>query len=252
MTRTLSRWSVIAALCSALGCGGDATGPSLGEADLRILFLGNSLTYTNDLPGLVETVAEVAGHDVETLSIAHPNYGLGDHWVTGAPQVIREVRPDIVILQQGPSTLSSSRAYLLQWADSLARVAREVGARPALLMVWPPDDPRYTFDAVRSSYRAAAEAVNGMFIPAGSAWLEAWEADEQFALYGPDRFHPAPLGSIVAALTVVATLFDGSLVGLPARMIPTDRSRPDIVLSAGEVEVLYPAVDRAVAELAIR
>jgi hypothetical protein len=201
---------------------------------------------------MVETVAEMAGYDVETRSIAQPNYGLGDHWVSGAPQAIRDLRPDIVILQQGPSTLAESRAYLIQWADSLARVAREVGARPALLMVWPPDDPQYSFGAVLASYRAAAEAVGGMFIPAGVAWLEAWKADGQFVLYGLDGFHPAPLGSVVAALTIVGTLFDQSLVGLSARMIPTKPSRPEILLTVGAVELLYPAVDRAVADFAIR
>lgn len=234
------------------GCGGDPTGPALPDADLRILFVGNSLTYANDLPGLVETVAEVAGHSVETASVAYSNYGLGDHWAAGIQSTIRELRPDIVVLQQGPSTLPESQAYLREWTDSLSRVIREVGAEPALLMVWPPEDPRYTFAAVHASYRAAAQDVGGIFIPAGIAWLEVWKADPQFVLYAGDRFHPAPLGSVVAALTVVRTLFDESLVGLPARMIPEGAGRPEILLTVGAVEKLFPAVDRAVEDYAIR
>lgn len=242
----------VVALGSTATCGGDPTGPSLPEADLRILFVGNSLTYANDLPGMVETIAEVAGHSVETAMVAHPDFGLGDHWVSGTPEVIRDLRPDVVVLQQGPSTLPESQAYLREWTDSLNRVIREVGARPALLMVWPPEDPRYTFAAVHASYRAAAQDVAGIFIPAGISWLEAWKADSRFVLYAADRFHPAPLGSVVAALTVVRTLFDESLVGLPARMIPQGPDRPEILLTVGAVDLLFPAVDRAVEDYAIR
>ncbi|NIP61012.1 MAG: hypothetical protein GWM92_00440, partial [Gemmatimonadetes bacterium] len=46
----------LAAQAAALpGCssGPGLSGPGPAEADLRLLFVGNSLTYTNDLPNLV-------------------------------------------------------------------------------------------------------------------------------------------------------------------------------------------------------
>lgn len=254
----LSLWPSVRPLLLAgaafgiLGCSSDPTGPGWDDADLKILFVGNSLTYVNDLPGLVETVAEVAGHSVETEVIANPNFGLGDHWVAGTPGQIRQLQPDIVILQQGPSTLASSQAYLREWTDSLSRVIREVGAEPALLMVWPPDDPQYSFGAVLASYRAAAEDVGGIFIPAGVSWLEVWKQDSAARLWGADGFHPAPLGSIVAALTVVRTLFDESVADLPEQMIPQGPGRPRIDLSPAEAAVVLSAVDRAVEAHAFR
>lgn len=235
-----------------LGCYDDPTGPGWDDADLKILFIGNSLTYVNNLPGLVETIAEVSGHSVETDAVASPNFGLGDHWVSGAPGRIRDLRPDVVVLQQGPSTLASSQAYLREWTDSLSRVIREVGAEPALLMVWPPNDPQYSFGAVLASYRAAAEDVGGIFVPAGVSWLEVWKADADAQLWGLDGFHPAPLGSIVAALTIVRTLFDESLVGLPERLVPERDGRPTIELTPAEAAIVYAAVDRAVEAHALR
>jgi hypothetical protein len=250
---TISRllWLPFAIALGLPGCGDAPTEPTLEDPDLTVMFVGNSLTYTNDLPGLVETVAEAAGYAVETISIAGPNYGLGDHWVTGTPRSIREQRPDVVVLQQGPSTLAESRAYLVEWADSLARVAREVGAEPALLMVWPPDDPDFSFGAVYASYLAAAEAVDGSFMPAGMAWVEVEKTDRTLALYGPDGFHPAPLGSVVAAMTVVETLFEGSVRDLPPTMTPTRRN-PDISMPAETLETVVGAVQRAVERYARR
>ena len=238
-------WLSLALSLGPVGCGEDPTEPTLEDPDLTVMFVGNSLTYTNDLPGLVETVAEAAGYAVETISIAGPNYGLGDHWVTGTPRSIREQRPDVVVFQQGPSTLAASRAYLVEWTDSLARVAREVGAEPALLMVWPPDDPDYSFGAVYASYLAAAEAVDGTFIPAGMAWVEVGKSDGTLALYGPDGFHPGPLGSVVAAMTIVETLFEDSVRDLPPEMTPSRRN-PDISMPPATLETLVGAVQRAV------
>lgn len=242
---------LLATVSTASACNDEPTGPTLGEADLRVLFIGNSLTYTNGLPGLVETVAEAAGISIETAMSAHPNFGLGDHWGAGAPALIRDLRPDIVVLQQGPSTLASSQAYLREWTDSLARVAREVDAVPALFMVWPPDDPQYSFGAVLASYRAAAVDVDGAFIPAGVAWLESWKGDPQLRLYGLDGFHPSQLGSIVAALTIVGTLTDAGLASLPATMQPSGGG-PTITLTPAERAVILPAVERAVAGHGIR
>ncbi len=67
-----------------LGCSDDPTGPPDPNA-LAILFIGNSLTYTNDLPALLEQLLEVAQDDpVHIESVALPDYGLPDHWVSGS------------------------------------------------------------------------------------------------------------------------------------------------------------------------
>ena len=48
-------------------------------ADLRILFIGNSLTYINDLPSMVRRIGEIDGREIETTMVAAPNYSLEDH-----------------------------------------------------------------------------------------------------------------------------------------------------------------------------
>src|SRR6185295_3078149 len=92
-----------------LSCSKDeATTPS-GDAT-RVLFIGNSLTYTNDLPSMVEAVASAAGMTFVTQSIALANYALIDHWNDGVAQgTIRNGNFDFVVLQQGPSSLQLSR-----------------------------------------------------------------------------------------------------------------------------------------------
>lgn len=171
-----------------------------------MLFVGNSLTYTNDAPGMVAALAQADGVDLQHAVVAAPNFGLGDHWASGIEDVIRELAPDVVVLQQGPSSLESSRAYLLEWAGRIGEVVTEAGGRSALFMVWPESTRQEAFDAVRENYAAAAELLDGIFIPAGETWRAAWQLDPELPLYGPDGFHPSQLGSQAAALTIYAML----------------------------------------------
>jgi hypothetical protein len=186
---------------AALGCG-DA-GPG-GTDAVRVLFVGNSLTYTNDLPGMLERLAAAGGVvEIDTRDVSQPNYALEDHWNTPESRAALDRGDwDVVILQQGPSSLPESRVNLVAWAETWAAAIRARGAVPALYMVWP-DRSRLTFfDDVRDSYQAAAEAADGAFYPAGEAWRSAWARDSTLALYGPDNFHPSALGTYLAALTI--------------------------------------------------
>ena len=227
-----SRLAIVLTLL--LGCAGEAgqepkgpprerPGPK-GErpepkAGLRVLFIGNSLTYSNDLPMIVEALAKAAGQDWQVDSVTYGGYSLDDHWSHGAaPKAISRQRWDVVVLQHGPSTLPSSRAELRSSARKYDKIIRKAGARPALYMVWPPLDRFAYFDAVRDSYSQAAADVNGIFIPAGEAWRAAWKRDPDAPLYSGDDFHPSVLGSYTAALSIYGMLSGRSPEGLPSRL----------------------------------
>ncbi|MCG6989810.1 MAG: hypothetical protein LJF06_16745 [Gemmatimonadetes bacterium] len=219
----------------------------LPEAELRVLFVGNSLTFVNRLPAIVQTIAEASGHDLAQADISSPNFSLEDHWYAGAPDIISRLAPDVVVMQEGPSSLPENQIYLRDWTQKLDESVRAVGGRSALFMVWPEQARQATaFPAVRTSYSNAAEAVDGIFIPAGEAWMELWSLDAHAALYGPDGFHPSTLGSLVAALTIYRMLFDEPVTDLPARLAPTTPGLPIIVMDSTRAVMVYQAVETAV------
>ena len=180
----------------------------IGPADLRVLFVGNSLTHSNDLPGVVAALAADAGLSFAHATVARPGWSLQEHWQAGIAEVIASVAADVVVLQQGPSSLPESRTHLAYWTGRLAPVIRGAGGEPALLMVWPDRSRAAFFPDVRESYAAAAASVDGIFIPAGQAWVHAWEIDGTLALWGADDFHPTYLGTLAAAMAAFAVLFD--------------------------------------------
>jgi len=180
--------------------------------------VGNSLTATNDVPRLVETIAVAGGQPRPlTRTIAVGGFSLEDHWNRGeAQRAIAEGQWDVVVLQQGPSALLESRRLLVDYARRFDEVIRQSGGKPALYMVWPSLDRRQDFVGVSQSYRAAARAVDGSVLAVGDAWRLVLQQHRDIKLYSEDRFHPTLAGSYLAALVIYESLYDRSSVGLPA------------------------------------
>ncbi|MFN2316861.1 MAG: hypothetical protein ABR551_07070 [Gemmatimonadales bacterium] len=178
------------------------------DADLRMLFIGNSLTYTNDMPRMVQHLANAAARSFAYGVAAAPNYSLEDHWADGITSTIAAQRADIVVMQQGPSSVPANQQHLAFWAGQLEPSIRAAGGIPALYMVWPEVSRLSAFDAVRDAYFYAAEAVEGLFLPAGEAWRAAWARDPGLTTYNPDGFHPSVIGSMAAALTIFTVAFE--------------------------------------------
>ena len=187
---------------------------------LRVLFVGNSLTATNDLPAIVGELARAdSAVSLETASVVYPGVSLDDHLVNGAAaRRIAEGGWDFVVLQQGPSGLPESRTALIASTRQFAALCEPVGTRVALFGVWPASNRRSAFDSVTASYAAAADAVGGGLLPAGRAWELAWQQNPLLPFYGPDGFHPGPYGSYLAALVIYQGLTGRSAIGLPAAM----------------------------------
>ena len=190
--------------------------PGIG-AGARVLFIGNSLTQGNDVPGMVGTLAAAAGLGWHVDAQLLGGAGLQEHWERGLAQSkIRSGSWDAVVLQQGPSSLPESRANLRQWAGEFDVLVRQAGGRSALYMVWPESSRFAWFDRVRDSYALAARDIDGWFLPAGESWRAAWAEEPGLQLYGGDGFHPTLAGSWAAALTIFAGLSGRSTAGLPA------------------------------------
>lgn len=223
-----------------LSCGSGMT-PEDPDPALRVLFIGNSLTYTNDLPGMLGWMLAETGTPAGVAAVAKPNYGLEDHWRDGEARARLAEGWDVVVLQQGPSA-TEGRPSLLEYSARFAAEIRAAGARPALYMVWPSERRRFDFDGVSASYRMAADTIDGLLFPAGEAWRAAWRRDPLLPLYGPDGFHPSPTGTYLAALVLFSRLSDADPADLPAT-IPAPGG--DLALSTERAFLLRQAAHEA-------
>lgn len=232
-------------LCPAPGCGDGVAAPE--PDDFAVLFVGNSLTYANGLPHMLQQLFVLAGEESPVVGEeAFPNFGLEDHWVTGARERIAQGGWDVVVLQQGPSA-TEGRPSLLEYSRLFAEDIRAAGGEPALYMVWPAATRSFDFAGVSDSYATAADLVDGLLFPVGEAWLAAWRVDPEMELYGPDGFHPSLTGTYLAALVMYQQLSGNDPRLLPA-VIPGPSGAVDI--GAERAGLLQQAAFEANAEFA--
>jgi len=208
---------------------------------MRVLFIGNSLTYANDLPLMVQALAKAGGKDMYVESVSYPNYNFEDHWNNGeALKALARMKWDFVVMQQGPSSLIENREDMRKWAKRFAPKIRKNGARQALYMVWPSLDRVAYFDDVREAYSLTAADVRGAFLPAGEAWRAAWRKDPKAPLYDSDDFHPSNAGTYTAALSIYGMLYKVAPQNLP----------PRLALANGDVVDLPPALAKLLQDAA--
>jgi hypothetical protein len=228
---------VATAACSSpdtqLSLGADAGAPAVeagvsdaslaGAADAdaarptRVLFIGNSYTAVNDLPGVVSRFGgfEVAEHT--------PG---GQTWEGHAadPEVAALILKgwDYVVLQD-----QSDQAFIattgvkpaLQWLDAEIKAT---GAKTVLYMTWAKhEDGELITEATRfledvllvRYYQRHAEAIGALVAPVGRAWERALR-DPTVVLHAADGSHPTEAGTYLAACVLYATLTGKSPVDL--------------------------------------
>lgn len=186
-----------------------AVAQSFSQGTIKILYVGNSLTYYNDLPAMVEEIGKRQGITIESTRLLNPDYAIEDHLKEG--KVILELQAshyNFVVAQQGPSARPESQANLLEFSQKLSVECKKNKTRMALYMVWPSKARSFDFESVIKSYTNAARRSSSILCPAGRAWLVAWSRDPALPLYDKDEFHPSITGSFLAALVIYGTLVE--------------------------------------------
>lgn len=209
----IKSWLLIIVMLLLAHCQVQASVCEIKNTDIdsatTLLFVGNSLTYTNNLPALVETFAKKKGRKIKTIMLAYPDYALEDHWNEGKlQQLMATEHIDYVIVQQGPSSQQEGRKLLLDYGARIKTLCDTHHARLAFFMVWPAVANFGTFDAVIKNYSDAATQTNSILCAVGKTWKENCISNSDYSWYGPDRFHPSPKGSEVAAEIIYRSLFN--------------------------------------------
>lgn len=212
-------------------------------APLRVLFIGNSYTYVNDLPALVVRLAAEgarrgSGPTITVDSVTVGGATLASHWAQNtAPARVMGGGWSAVVLQGQSVEPALDPASFRTYAVRFGELAAGAGARPVLYATW----PRRAGDAVYAepwsggspeafnarldeAYASAAAAVGGVTAHVGNAWMAALRARPSVDLYDPDGSHPSPAGTWLAGCVMYRALtgrdapegLDGAVAGVAA------------------------------------
>ncbi|WP_375581051.1 SGNH/GDSL hydrolase family protein [Marivirga tractuosa] len=172
----------------------------------HILFVGNSLTYTHDMPALFKQVAKENDIKVKVKTLAKPNYALEDHWLEGSLQMeIAKGKYDYIILQQAPSQ-QDGKDMLINYGKKIKELCEQNGSQLAFFMVWPSMKHYSSFEGVIDNYRFASEQTDAILCPVGEEWKTYFEQTDDFSFLSEDGFHPSVKGSKSAAKIIFESL----------------------------------------------
>ncbi len=188
-----------------------------GSASLKVLFIGNSFTARNDLPGLIAKLAAARGKSLEHHLISAGGASLRTHWNAGeARKAIEKGHYDRVVLQE-QSTLPVKNAKRMHENVRLFDEAiKAAGSTTVLYMTWARLNAPESQQAITDAYAGVGRELGATVVPVGLAWQRFLRRHERPVLHDKDQSHPTLAGSYLAGCVFFAVLFQESPVGVDA------------------------------------
>jgi hypothetical protein len=182
---------------------------------VRILFVGNSFTARNNLPGLLKGLAAQRGVEIEFKLISAGGASLRQHLNAGqALSAIASGGYDVVVLQEQSTLPVKSAERFRESARDFDAAITAAGARTALYLTWARRNAPESQAALTNAYGGAAVELGATLIPVGLVWERFLATHDEPVLHDQDNSHPALAGSYLAACVFLIALLTEDPVGL--------------------------------------
>ncbi len=216
--------------------------PVPGSAPIKFLFVGNSMTNRNDLPGTFKRYVEskYPELEIEVAMLAPDGETLNGHKNTGAVAAkIKEMRPNYLILQPGAEILAGyqiddSPKVLTEPVKFFAAAqffmdqAHAVDAIPVLFSY---QLKRTTLGVdlafIDYPFARAAQLGEAKLVRAGQMIADLSGPLQQSLIAG-DGMHPSPIGTLAGAIAIAQTLFGAPPANTNTRQVETPLTQPEV------------------------
>jgi hypothetical protein len=186
---------------------------------MNILFIGNSFTQRNNLPGLIARMAEARGHELTHTLISAGGASLRQHWNAGkAPRAIETGAYERVVLQEQSTLPIKNAARFAENVRLFDPAIKAAGAQTVLYLTWARAHAPESQQVLTDAYTTIGAELGATVVPAGEAWRRFLAKHPEPVLHDKDQSHPALAGSYLAACVFYAVLFDDSPVGIDAEV----------------------------------
>ena len=192
---------------------------------MRVLFIGNSFTYFNELQELFQNLCTHAGYDVTARRRTVGGYGMEHHtdFESEHGKAVLADRSegwDYVVLQGQSSQPALNRQLFLEKTKILVGKVREIGAKPVFYQTWAYQDGTEKlqstglsyadfFAGLKEGYALAAKENDAPQVYVGQLFFALNRPAGPLQLICEDHFHPTLLGSFASAVCFFRHFFPG-------------------------------------------
>lgn len=201
---------------------------------MKVLFVGNSYTYFNDLPGLFAELCRANGREVEALSVTRGGRRLiqnleGDEAAKELESLLQETAVDVCFLQEQSTLPIVDYPKFEEGVLGLTETYKDRVGKFVLYMTWGRKEGAEFLaehnltreemtNRLADAYEKAAARVGAEVSPVGRRFWAAGQEEPLMELFDPDKTHPSPAGSMLAAMTHYVTLFGELPAKLPMKL----------------------------------
>lgn len=201
--------------------------PAVGTRP-KILFVGNSHIFYNDLAGTFARIADAFGHKSDVYELSKGYYSLKryanpeDELGALFDKTMSGKKWDFVLLQENTTMALSDSAEeeMFPYARTLDEKVKSAGGQTAFLMTWAPKDGikdgfkkqsrEELQSAMAENYITISDELDDLLIPAGIGFMRCADSYPEIELWDEDGYHPSPAGTYLTACIVYATVYQES------------------------------------------
>ena len=173
---------------------------------LRILFIGNSHTYVNDLPAIAAKMFREKGYDCEVTMIAHGGWFLEQH--VQEPDVRFNIlygNYDYVVLQEHAHPFGPEEKFF-NAVRKIQEWVKEAGCKTVIYMTWAQKSEEHVQARMTKAHEEIASEIGALVAPVGEVWWKHIHEHPEQELYYTDGQHASLAGSTLAAGCIVETI----------------------------------------------
>ncbi|WP_109506575.1 SGNH/GDSL hydrolase family protein [Nocardioides speluncae] len=186
---------------------------------MRILFVGNSFTARNNLPGLVSGLARERGITLQHKLIQAGGASLRQHLNSGAVAAALESGGyDVVVLQEQSTLPGKNAKRMHENVREMHELITSAGAETVLYMTWTRLNQPDGQAAITTAYASIAAELGVTLVPVGMVWERFLRTHDEPALHDSDGSHPSAAGSYLAACVFLIALLRQDPVGIETKV----------------------------------
>ena len=182
------------------------------QKELKVLFVGNSYTFGNNLPHIVSILSDSTETKLITRKSVIGGAYLREHWngdrEIKTRELIAEGDFDIVVLQNNSMAAMQAPDSTVKYVKLFAEYNKRFGAETYLFNTWAREKVPQFQPTIDAMYTRAARESGAIRVPVGSAWEMALDTRPTIDLFTSDGSHPNELGTLL-----IACIFVKSIIG---------------------------------------
>ena len=174
---------------------------------MKTLFIGNSHTYFNDMPGIFKEICKAHGIDMHVTMLTRGGMGLDYHMNQEHTRFnILYGGYDYVVLQHTAHPMGDFD-LMRKGAQTLVKWAKEAGSTPVLYQTWAKKGDEDFQPFMSGVYDLLGRELHALVAPVGNRWQQHRRLHPDTEMYFTDGEHASPAGSLLAAQVIFETLF---------------------------------------------